>query len=285
MTEQEVVALLRRLLNDANPRPLRGGELSVLVKASFPGFNPIAFASRNLRDFIRKNLSDEISEVGKSGADILYGLRERQHELFKLTPPPVEAPPPPTSDQRASLSQLLTNPRIWKTFASPETPYRLYVVPSSGVVRVVKPNESPDPSWHEIRPISGEVLLQIAKDFIAEVPEPQRGTLLITLDQPRWWFPYFDLLRTFGLKWRWVLYRRRRIADEFERALQKLPSMPSQPREALEAEQRPLAATSSQQPASLMRRIASEAVQRMTDSELRALNLPLGYVVDSLTTR
>jgi hypothetical protein len=34
-----------------------------------------------------------------------------------------------------------------------------------------------------------------------------------------------------------------------------------------------------------MKRIAADVVQRMTDSELRALNLPLGYVVDVMTAR
>jgi len=82
-----------------------------------------------------------------------------------------------------------------------------------------------------------------------------------------------------------VLFRRRRIAEEFERAVPALPTVaaPAQPATANQT-----TPTQSLTPAggdSPMKRIAADVVQRMTDSELRALNLPLGYVVDVMTAR
>jgi len=40
-----------------------------------------------------------------------------------------------------------------------------------------------------------------------------------------------------------------------------------------------------EKPNSLLRHVAASAVLRMTDVELRALNLPLGYVIDALTAK
>ena len=90
-----------------------------------------------------------------------------------------------------------------------------------------------------------------------------------------------------GLKMRWVDFRRRRIAEEFEKAIPAPPVEPTTSR-GIATFTDHIAFPVPQQVAtqnSLLRRIVSDAVQKMTDAELRALNLPLGYVLDALTTR
>lgn len=290
--EKEVTALVVQLLSgNGNPRPIKGNQLSVVVRTHFPDFDPEAFHCRNLRDFIRKHAAEEVMEISKAGMDIVYGLRSvgQQQALFESASTADTAKP---SDARAPLGQLLANPRIWKTFASPDTAFRLFLAPSTKQITVLRPGYTPDPSWIEVPHISAETLLQIAKDFVSQQPDFHRAPLTAALDQPRWWIGFYDLVRTLGLKMRWIYFRRRRIAEEFERAMPTLPtdSPPTVQPQDVEATEPVVPPTRSQPPtsglpASLLKRVAAEVVQRMTDSELRTLSLPLGYVVDALTTR
>jgi len=282
MTEREASNFFVRLLS-GSPRPLKGSELSILAKTSAPDFAPVKFGCRNLREFIRRYAADEITELGRAGMDVVYAIRiAEQQPLFESV---VESAKP--AESRGPLGQLRTNPRIWKTFASPSSPFRLFLVPGDGTIRVLRPGYSPDPTWLEVPRISADRLLQIAKDFIAELPESQQASLLSLLDKPSWWLEFYDWVRTLGLKTRWILFRRRRIAEEFERSVPALPVVataapqPVPPSEITFSVQS-LAPAGAQ---SEMKRIAAEVVHRMTDSELRALNLPLGYVMDVLTTR
>jgi hypothetical protein len=284
MTEKEASNLFVRLLS-GSPRPLKGSELSILAKTSALDFAPVKFGCRNLREFIRRYAADEITEVGKAGMDVVYAIRiAEQQPLFESSSVVESAKP---AESRGPLGQLLSNPRIWKTFASPSSPFRLFLVPSDGTIRVLRPGYSPDPTWLEVPRISADRLLQIAKDFIAELPGSQQASLLSLLDKPSWWLEFFDWVRTLGLKTRWTLFRRRRIAEEFERAVPALPAVATTaPQPVPVSEITPSVQSLSPAGAqSEMKRIAAEVVHRMTDSELRALNLPLGYVMDVLTTR
>lgn len=308
MTQQDVSSYLVRVLSDSSTHYMSGAGFSALVKASFPRFSLQELGYVNLRDFIRRSVP-EITEVGRAGTDIVYGLRTRQQfetpareplSAAQTLAPEVRAPlsttePPMDSTtiveasaaQRSALSQLLANPAIWKTFSSPDGPFQLYMIPNSGLVRVLPPQAQPDPSWYKINPISAETLLQIAKDFIEQLPEPQREPLQGTLSQPRWWFPYFEVLRTFGLTFKWRHYKRRRVAQEFEGSIPKLQLTPPAP-EPRPMERKPALADTAAEPrppGSVLKRVAVEVIGRMTEPELRALNLPLGYVVDSLAGR
>lgn len=294
MTDEKAVAtlLVQLLSGNGSPRPIKGNQLSVVVKTHFPDFDPERFQCRNLREFIRRYAADDVMEIGRAGMDIVYGLRSvgQQQPLFE----PAVADTTKTSDQSTPLGQLLANPRIWKTFASPDTAFRLFLATHTKQVTVLRPGYTPDPSWVEIPHISAQALLQIAKDFISDLPEFQRAPLTTALDQPRWWIGFYDLVRTLGLKMRWIYFRRRRIAQEFERAMPEMPpdlTPPVQPELKPQEAEKPelaiqsMAVQSGALPVSPLKRVAADVVQRMTDSELRALTLPLGYVVDALTTR
>jgi len=308
MLRQDVSSYLRRLLDDTPNHSLSGAGISVLLKSYFPTFNAQEFDCRNLRDFIRKNVP-EICEIGRAGTDVIYGLKNRQQNLFvtpvqKAIPESIiqtsPVPPIPKDDasradferpiskiQQTALAQLLTNPRIWKTFSSPGNPFQLYLNPASGLVRVLSPQGQPDSSWVKISPISADALLQIAKDFIATLPEPQRELLQNTLLQPKWWLPYFDVLRTLGLSFKWRFFKRRRVSQEFERSISNIPA-PSLVADVMSTSQRPEPAerlAEARSPESVVRHVAIQVVGRMTETELRTLNLPLGYMVDVMAAR
>jgi hypothetical protein len=281
--KNDVSSYLVRLLS-SSPRPLKGSELSVLIKTQFPDFSLVHFGCRNLRDFIRKHAAEEIMEQGKAGMDIIYVARTpEQQPLFEKSQIAKSATFPPT--QRGPLRQLLANPRIWKTFVTPTMPFNLFVNSSSGQIRVYRPEEAPGPPWIEIPRMSAEKLLQIARDFIDEMPEPQRAPLSRLLDDPKWWITYFEYIRSLGLTRRWIQHRRRRIVDEFEKSLPILPSpvadVSTSPLTVEhEIPEMNIAAT---EPG--LKQVAVNVVQRMNDSELRSLNLPLGYVLDALKAR
>jgi hypothetical protein len=91
--EKDVTALVIQLLSgNGTPRPIKGNQLSVVVKTYFPDFEPEKFHCRNLRDFIRKYAADDVMEISKAGMDIVYGLRSvgQQQALFESQLPPTQ---------------------------------------------------------------------------------------------------------------------------------------------------------------------------------------------------
>jgi hypothetical protein len=276
LAEASVVAdFLVRSLQQVDPRPLKGSELSVLAKTAYPDFIPDAFGCRTLREFIRRYAS-EIMEFSRAGMDISYHLKVT-HERLKAEGA--------SSEFNCALDQLTRNPRIWKTFASPESLFRIYLDPATGLLRTLHNNSRPLPEWREIPKVSAEVLLQIGRDFTADLPDLQKSVLSPLLQDPKWWIPYYERLQSLGLKTKWIEFRRRRIRDEFQRQLGESKTTPLSAQPILASTSAVETTTSATKSELSIRRIAADVVQRMTESELRGLNLPLGYVVDSLTTR
>jgi len=275
MAEAKNVAdYLVRYLQQIDPRPLKGSELAVLIKTAYPDFSPESFGCRNLREFIHRN-ADEIVEFSRAGMDIVYRLRTTQERLNSQTA---------TADESDSVvDQLTQNLFVWKTFATPDSVFRLYLDPQAGVIHNLHSNARPAQGWREIPRISAEVLLQIGKDFTSDLPEVQKSALAPLLQAPKWWVPFYDCLQTLGLRSKWIEFRRRRIRDEFQRIVRGIEA-PSPTEQSAMA--RPLVSEPTRAEAgSPIRKVAADVVQRMTESELRALNLPLGYVMDSLTAR
>jgi len=273
---RSVSDFLVRTLQQVDPRPLKGSELAVFARTAYPEFRPESFGCRTLRDFIRKNVPD-IAEFGRAGMDVSYQLRATQEKLV--------LEPCAGDESTSAVYQLTTNPRLWKTFASPDSVFRLFLIPDSGMVRVLHPNAQPLPHWREIPRVSAGVLLQIGRDFAADLPDIQRSVLTPLLQEPKWWIPYFERLQSLGLKSKWIEFRRRRIREEFQRVVGGSPVTPRTTGEPIATLPPSSSEPALRSQADSIRRIAADVVQRMTESELRSLNLPLGYVMDSLTTR
>ena len=268
MAEIAVISdLFVRLLGQSSPRPLRGTELSVLAKTAYPDFRPLAFGCRTLRDFIRKNVPDVV-EFGRAGMDVSYRLRSEQEHAVK------------TEEESPALHQLTTDSRLWKTFATPDSYFQIYLVPETGMAVVKHPNSKPLPGWRELPKISGPALLQIGRDSAAGQDESGRTILDPILQEERWWIPYYERLQSLGLKSKWIEFRRRRIRAEFHRLLGETAKAETPVAVAASAP-----VLDSRTPIDPIRKIAAEVILRMTESELRALNLPLGYVMDALTVR
>lgn len=281
----DVTTLLVRFLKDASPRPVKGSTLAGVVMAQVQDFSPAAFGCKSFGEFVRKYAANDIAVVDRAGMDVLYGLRsEEQQHLFHAMPPPARL----TSQSQGPLGQLRSNRRIWKTFVTPDSSFHLFINPENGQIRCLAEGVSAPAAWKEIPRIPAESLLQFAKEFVDnQTGETARVQLQPILSDSKWWIPFFEMLQTLGLKTRWVMYRRKRIEDEFAKILSTLQVADGQ-NTGVQV-QTPAASgheDHGQAPREdLTRRVAADVVQRMTDAELRMLNLPLGYVIDAIKTR
>ena len=286
MEDQTAVSntILRTIL-ESRTKTLTGGRVRDAIKATCPNFQPANHGARNLREFIRTFIPP-VKEVSRAGMDILYGLRDVPPE----EPAPKAVEPLDQQALNASSlprSYLLGNQQVWKAFANPGSPWRLFFQPDTGVVHSFAPSDAPDSSWIPVPPCSPEAFRQIARSFIDTVPEPYRPVLTQTLTERKWWLPFFEVLRNIGLKTSWITFRRGRLIDEFDRTIsaivEKWRNNPVATTQSLHAPQ-----ASDQTPPppltgdTLLRKLAVDAIARMSEAELRALNIPLGHIVDFL---
>jgi hypothetical protein len=279
--KSEIVAALLGALKDAAPRPLSGSTLAVVLKARFADFEPAQFGSRNLRDFVRKYAAGEISEAGRAGMDVVYALPGECAPIAASGPPGERGGDAvPAGGRPGPLAQLINEPRVWKTFVSPSSPFRLFFAPEAGRIRLAYKGDEPRPGWREIPRIAESVLSTFARDFLATLPTNLQEQIAPTLSAPRWWIPFFEAIRAFGLERAWLEYRRGRITREFERVLAAHNIAPVEPGAAPAG-----TAIRAADALSASKRVALAVVQRMTDAEVRALSLPLGYVMDALNAR
>jgi len=281
-----IAATISKSVAGSKTKTLTGAQLRFILKTAHADFVPLNYSARNLRAFIRQFVPDVV-ERGRAGADVVYGGKEPEQE-----PAPVEQislfDRGASSLPRTPLDSLLTDPRVWKTFASPQSPWRLFLNLRSGVVKVINPTEAaPDVSpWVLIPPCPAEVLLQIARDFVATVPETFQPLLARTFEDKKWWLPFFEVLQALGLRPKWIPFRRRRIVVEFERIITTLMrESPDGAQKELPRERQLPTPAAPAAGLETTRKLAIEAVGRMTEGELRSLNLPLGYVLDALNLR
>ncbi len=290
MEDQTAVSnTILRTISESRTKTLTGGQIRDAIKASYPSFQPTDYGARNLRDFIRTYIP-AIKEESRAGMDIVYGLREAAPEPSPSAPKAVQ---PQYNDVVAAASALprsylLGNQQLWKTFANPNSPWKIFLQPNTGIVRTFGPNDATEPSWLPVPPCSPEAFRRIARSFIDTLAEPYRPVLTQTLTERKWWLPFFEVLRTIGLKTSWITFRRERIIEEFERTIASvLEEWRNRPATPLESRQGSTTGCEPLQPQSLtgdplLRKLAIDAITRMSEAELRALNIPLGYIVDSL---
>jgi len=166
-----------------------GTELAQFLKFSFPGFSPFDFGVPRLRVFVERYVP-EIAPIGRSGGDLLYGVRpprgpEQQTETNVVNAPAASPGPSPHSE----MSMSTMNHQLWKSFSSPNSLWHIYANTETGDIQVIAPGGPGLPApWVVIPPLPADVHLQIAKSFIATLSdEKQRDALQALLVQSRWW--------------------------------------------------------------------------------------------------
>jgi len=273
----------RLVLSSPNGQIL-GSALAVLLQRVHPDFRPEMFGCRNLRDFIRKYATG-VFEKANRGSDVVYSSAQFQAisgDAPRLQDSAAIYSNPPT------VRRLTISTPVWKTFASPNAFYRIFVSRESGDFRVLKRTEDPlsDP-WVQVQSCSPGVHLQIAKEFVENLSsEVAKIELSKTLAMSSWWSHFFVATRTFGVERLWSAFRRRRLHNEFERQLNALGVPLPLSVQPTTTESVPSELAAPHPPDShedfKLRRIAAAVIGRLPISDLRKVWLPLGYVLDEI---
>jgi len=273
-----VAATILRTVSESHTKTLAGGQIRQAIKASHPDFNFTDHGFQNLRDFIRKRVP-ALHESSRAGMDIVYAVDltpTNQGSLFESSSDPIKSP---AGNPR---QYLFSNQQVWRAFASPNSPWKLYLEGESGPVHCLAPGVVADPSWLPIPACPGETLLRIAREFVEKVPEPFRPALGATLSEKKWWLSFYENLRNIGMKTSWIAFRRERIAEELDRTISDIIQRRRNTKQPAPVV---LPSSSCLKDEGLLRKLAFEAVGKMNETELRSINIPLGYIIDLISSR
>jgi hypothetical protein len=280
MEDANVVARELVSLVQASPGSTSAGvQLATLVRHRFPDFKPVEYSCRNLRHFIAQ-YAPQIKEIGRAGADIMYGIRSEPQHATET--------PEATVPVRSHRAIRRLDPYVWKAFTNPASAFRVHANLSTGELRSEPAATLPVMPWVLVAPVTGEVHLQIARSFAAALHDLQkRVTLEGLLSQPMWWTKFFAVSMSLGLGADWNAFRGRRLMQELEKALAVL-GIPGYA--AGEGQQADRYASTSTAPATdspmkgdeQLRRVIISVVKKLPTTELRSLRLPVGEVVDAL---
>jgi hypothetical protein len=275
-----VAEALVSVIQQAPTPTVPGVQLATPIRHKFPTFKPTDHNCRNLRHFISR-FAPRIQEVGRSGADIVYGLRPDQEGA--------SAPQQPTMPTASFRPGRRFDPFVWKAFTNPTSAYRVQANAQTGELRSEPPSDTPVPPWVIIPPTNEDVHIQIARNFASGLHDPQkRAALEAVLEQPLWWTKFFPTALVLGLGVEWGAFRRRRLAEELEKALAalRIPKHAAvQRRDAVQPSPVSPPATADEslpKGDEQLRRIVLDVVRRLPSGDLRALRLPVGDVLDAI---
>jgi hypothetical protein len=139
-----------------------------------------------------------------------------------------------------------------------------------------------------VPPVTEEIHVQIARSFATGLHDAQkRAALEAVMGQPLWWTKFFPTALGLGLGVEWGAFRRRKLAEELERALAalRIPDRSgAQRRDLFPPPPSPLLATAAESVPEdeRLRRIVLNVVRRLPSADLRALRLPIGDVLDAI---
>ncbi len=274
-----VVEQILGLLRESPNQSLLGSTLSGKLRARLPDFKAIDYGQRNLREFLRMQVP-QVYEASRQGLDFIY----------TLSPVPVAPSIEPAAGidlvQANVLGALRLDDAVWKTYVSPNSPYRLFINDTSSEFRVVGlREEAPQSPWKQVPPCPTARHRRIAEEFAAGQAVPElRAKLEQTLIEKVWWIPYFEETRRLGIEKQWLDYRRAGLFAELRKTLSILGVAPEKLEQLKRTPERRTfkEKTRTKVETSELRRAALEIVARVPDAELRELRFRLGDVLDAL---
>jgi hypothetical protein len=277
-TTETVADKIIALADETVDKTITGSRISSLLDHFHPDFSPSEHGCKNLRAFIRKFLAGKLEEVGRSGTDIIYripGIAEGESAMQ-------------TPAARSSIARGI-NQEAFRAFKSPNSPLELYANTTSGTLTVTLRGGGLEAPWVRIPPCPSETHLQIAKDFIAQLPdEASKDPLTRVLQDKAWWIPFWATARELRLDRRWLSFKDDRLIRELENALAIHGiTVRSDPplREAAPTPASPQKPNVQQLPTTQdeLRKALLKAIAALPFSELRTIKLPIGDVIDAIT--
>jgi hypothetical protein len=250
---------------------ISGADLRSAIVLKFPEFDLIDYNVLKIRDLVTRFVP-EVVQSGRRGGDIIYTCRAAGE----------------SDNENLSVDNL----SVWRTFASPNSPYRLFVDRGTGRLSVYLPNHTPPDGSILIPPMPPARHIELAKMYLDSLTDDsQRQRLQQHLLKPQWWIPFFDAIKEEKLGPSWNAARTKFISHELKIALEKAGAPSARVDSEIAASRRAeTAAMRSSRAAPMasdgsipkLRLIAATLIQRMSDTELRRLRVRLGDVFDAL---
>lgn len=271
--------LLVEHLKESPTGTILGTDLKLFLDKIEAGFDHKAQGFRRLSDYVQAKLP-AIVQVGRSGGDLVYGLKENPTLLFDL-------------DDTTSL---------WATWLSSDSPLKILIDIGKRELRSIPKRqratgdqelilESPDSDFHT----------QVVAKFVDSQESPQKEALRAYLDEhgDDWWKGWNTRLREESIDFpNWLEFRTQKFSAELYKRIEELSSLQSKTVhsivEKINASKGRVGRrlkkqneVSQQRPPNeinvdLLRDIAAQAVRSMELQELRRMPVPLGVVVDAL---
>lgn len=255
----------------------QGSRLAQRVRNRYPDWTPEQADARNLRDFVERFV-DGVSVVGRSGMDVIYGLSSEASGA------------PMHGSSRSSGPDV----NLWRVWVSPNSPYALEINKVAGSVGHVPRPALSGEDVARLEPAPRERHEEIAREFALRV-ETERGTPLPKVGGAEgWWYDWQRSLNTLGLESEWQQHRSSALEAQLRASLEELGLSEEARQQALTTIVRDRTArrrtTNSGHPPiedarSELEAIALAAIPRMDVSDLRALKIPLGVVLDVMAQR
>jgi hypothetical protein len=307
MHSAEVIAVRITEYIQAQPtKTARGTQIAQFLRFVVPGFSPFNYGTSKLHLFLARYVRDVIP-IGKSGGDVVYGIRSSQLELEMEKNVPAPSIAHETGGFAGTQTTSVMHRQLWKSFSSPNSLWIIYANAETGQVEVVPPGGSKlTVPWVVIPPCSADKHRQIAERFVAALSdEKQREALRDVVSQPRWWDQIYAATLSIGKLREWQVFRRREVQALFSEALAEA-RIPTRPRSSVHSNAAPTLVPSALVPPNpvpptlvpptpvvsaeqprpneeeLLRRAVISVVQKMSVSELRNLALPVGNLLDEL---
>jgi len=270
-----IIGLLR-----AAPDGLQGTLLAAELKRDLGEFRPTDYGLRNLKEFVLAHVPDA-KIAGKAGADLIYVLGSAVPSAATVVSP-----------ERASDA--------WTTWALPTSP-RVLQISEAGDIDVVTPDQATSPQI--LRPLPQHAHRDIALRFIeegADISPVLLSELKKALEDPTnsWWSTWVTTIRKApSINTRWMRFRGTRLQEALREQLSQLSlseeakkrvldliegSRRARPRRAAESHR---AAVPADHQTRDLRTLIKEVVDRLDESGLRRLELPVGLVYDALKNR
>ncbi|MGD1071839.1 MAG: hypothetical protein ABSB15_17035 [Bryobacteraceae bacterium] len=268
----EVAAKISSIIQSSPDRRITGVRLGVAIRADVPGFNTRLYRCRNLREFINQYALG-VRQVSQHGPEVIYGLVG-------------EAGPTPTAWKVPT--------QAWRTFTNPHAKYALYANLATYDLTTFPLSVSVGTPWVRVPSCSEDAHIQIAKDFLATIPDPVRELLDKALHEQQWWYGFAIEARRLGYHPQWSSFRHRELWKILLTSLDGLAAAgaSSVSGELMRDQQSPepkdgKTGQSSGRPLSVdydetLRKVVLAIVGRMPLSELREMRLPVGDIVEAL---
>jgi hypothetical protein len=282
-----VAELIVAILQESPNKSLLGSNLSIRLKSVCPEFMAADYGLRNLREFLRTHVP-AVYESSRQGLDFIYTLSPPRVSATEVLPPALHHDDVvPTQVAAARLDD-----ELWKTYVSPNSPYRLFMNDATSEFRVVGLREdAPPPPWVQVPPCPASRHRTIAEEFVATLTpgEPKTRLDQILSAEKVWWIPFFEATRHLGIEKLWLDFRRGAVYDELGKTLTSLGISPSKlplfRQHGRSAEKRVAREPTRSIERLELRRVALSVVGRLPEAELRELRFRLGDLIDALGNR